>query len=148
MACTIFFDPSSGDLDCEPIIKKSACIFVDALLYPVISVICAVAFAILLLLKLLFLLIAFPFKACVTICSRTRDISDLKKHFKCLYSGEMADLRGALLIIPIIGTVVHGALFLKTISDFNDWEDKTSKGVVFMQIPIMQLAVTAGVSKS
>ncbi|WP_100934789.1 hypothetical protein [Candidatus Chlamydia corallus] len=146
MASIIFFPPPLTELDKQSVTKKSVCIFVDALLYPVISVICAVAFAILLLLKLLFLLIAFPFKACVTICSRTRDISDLKKHFECLYSGAIPDLMGALLIIPILGTVVHGALILKAVDDFNDFEDRTSKGIIFMEAPIMQLAITVGVS--
>ncbi|AAD18395.1 hypothetical protein CpB0248 [Chlamydia pneumoniae TW-183] len=143
MACSIFFRMSQGDYDDEPLSKKTACLVVDTMLYPVIAVVCAVVSVVLLILKVLFLLLSFPFKLCSASSALPGERVSLGSHFKCLYGGGLPYLLACLLIVPVIGTAIHGFIISHRTSE----DARLSSAIVFMQAPILQLAGMSGLIK-
>lgn len=141
MACSIFFSLSRGDLDEESIIKKTACTFADIILYPVISVVCAVVFAVLILVKLTFLTIKFLIVKCIATCT-CKEVPTLHEHFKCCTQEGLSDWTGFLLIIPVVGTIIHGIMVLDMMIKNLEFDSCSAKAIVFMQSSVIQILVT------
>ncbi|WP_100934786.1 hypothetical protein [Candidatus Chlamydia corallus] len=133
MACSLYFVTHSNGAR----IPK-AYLIADALLYPVISVICAVAFAILMLVKLIVLSIKFLVLKCVAAC-RSKEGPSFKDGFGGLHREGVdkdpikSDFFGCLLIIPIIGTLIHSTIC--------SW--KLKRWECFCLAPVLQIPVTA-----
>ncbi|SPN73391.1 hypothetical protein C10C_0213 [Chlamydia serpentis] len=127
MACSIFIDMKEGDIDSVPLSRKASCMFLDALLYPLMSVICSVVFAVLLLVKLLFLVI----------------VSGIKSIPECVNREGLSDFWGCLLLVPVLGTIIHGCVIANKIGEESSFQETSSKLVVFMQAPFMQIRKTA-----
>ncbi|SPN73392.1 hypothetical protein C10C_0214 [Chlamydia serpentis] len=133
MACLYF---SKDNIDTSSATHK-ACLFIDCVLYPLITVICSVVFLLLFIVKFIFLSLKFLIMQSSAACGfgEKRCIQESFKSFS-------KDFWGCLLIIPLVGSMVYGLIYCLIHSE----EIKNSDmeySRVFMAAPLHQVVVTA-----
>ncbi|AAD18396.1 hypothetical protein CpB0249 [Chlamydia pneumoniae TW-183] len=112
MACSIGYHLCNAN-EPDRFVASKVALVADILLYPFMAVICAVVFAVLMVVKLLFLAIKFLVNTCIAAC-KSRPLPSCKENFQCLFGPKdkpgPSDWLGCLVLIPIIGTLIYSTI--------------------------------------
>ncbi|WP_108896366.1 hypothetical protein [Chlamydia serpentis] len=113
-------------------------LFIDVILYPLVAVICFVVSLVFLVLKPIFFSLKFLIMQSIAVC-RSRQGPSVEETFECL---DRDFLLLSLLLVPLIGTIVHGVLYCLIYSDAQDSE-KDLIPELFLMIPIYHTYLVA-----